>query len=82
MSVVIAMTLGLLSNSAPSIAQSENWLLDEAKKLNIEIATLYKVGRYADAIPLARRALELREKALSPDHPDVAWSLNTSCSSL
>ena len=33
-------------------------------------------GRYADAEPLYRRALAIQEKALGPDHPDVATSLN------
>jgi hypothetical protein len=28
------------------------------------------------AIPLAQRSLAIREKALDPDHPDVAQSLN------
>jgi tetratricopeptide (TPR) repeat protein len=32
--------------------------------------------RYADAEPLEKRALAIREKALGPDHPDVAQSLN------
>src|ERR1700693_4057798 len=32
--------------------------------------------RYDEAEPLLRRALELREKALGPDHPDIAQSLN------
>ena len=33
-------------------------------------------GRYAEAEPLYERALAIREKALGPDHPDVATSLN------
>ena len=33
-------------------------------------------GRYADAEPLYKRALAISEKALGPDHPDVATSLN------
>ena len=33
-------------------------------------------GRYADAEPLFKRALAISEKALGPDHPDVAVSLN------
>ena len=33
-------------------------------------------GRYADAEPLYKRALTIREKALGPDHPNVAVSLN------
>ena len=34
------------------------------------------MGRYADAEPLYRRSLEIREKQLGRDHPDVADSLN------
>ena len=33
-------------------------------------------GRYADAEPLFKRSLAIREKALGPNHPDVATSLN------
>ena len=33
-------------------------------------------GRYAEAEPLYRRSLEIKEKQLGPDHPDVAGSLN------
>ena len=41
------------------------------------LAELYKEeGRYADAEPLCKRALAIREKALGPDHADVAQSLN------
>ena len=34
------------------------------------------MGRYAEAEPLYRRSLEIREKQLGADHPDVAHSLN------
>jgi len=33
-------------------------------------------ARYAEAEPLLKRALEIREKALGPGHPDVAQSRN------
>ena len=33
-------------------------------------------GRYADADPLYKRALATWKKALGPDHPDVAQSVN------
>ena len=33
-------------------------------------------GHYEDAKPLYERSLALLEKALGPDHPDVAASLN------
>ena len=35
-------------------------------------------GRYADAEPLYKRALAIDEKALGPDHPDVATSTERS----
>ena len=37
---------------------------------------LYDQGRYAEAEPLYKRALAIAEKALGPDHPDVASCLN------
>ena len=47
-----------------------------ARSLN-NLALLYDAqGRYAEAEPLYKRALAIREKALGPDHPDVAPSLN------
>ncbi len=33
-------------------------------------------GKYAEAEPLYQRALAIREKALGPEHPNVATSLN------
>jgi tetratricopeptide (TPR) repeat protein len=33
-------------------------------------------GLYAESEPLHMRALAIREKALGPDHPDVAYCLN------
>ncbi len=32
-------------------------------------------GKYAEAEPLYKRSLAIREKALGPQHPDVAQSL-------
>ena len=49
--------------------------LDEATALNQQVMQLYQGGKFAEAIPLAQKALSLREKALGPDHPDVAQSL-------
>ncbi|WP_437841993.1 tetratricopeptide repeat protein [Sorangium sp. So ce1153] len=50
--------------------------LEEAERLNARVVELQQAGRYDEAIPLARSALELREEALGPEHPDVAQSLN------
>ena len=41
------------------------------------LARLYgSQGRYAEAEPLYKRSLEIREKKLGKDHPDVATALN------
>jgi C-terminal processing protease CtpA/Prc len=46
--------------------------IDDARELNKRAIA----GRYSEAIPLVQRALAMREKALGPDHPDVATLLN------
>jgi CHAT domain-containing protein len=50
--------------------------LDEASRLNKRVEKLYSEGKFGEAVPLAERALALREKALGAMHPDVASSLN------
>ena len=34
------------------------------------------MGEYEKALPLYQRALDIREKVLGPQHPDVATTLN------
>lgn len=50
--------------------------LDQAKSYHKQAIKLYRAGKTREAIPLAMRALSIREKALSPSHPDIALSLN------
>jgi tetratricopeptide (TPR) repeat protein len=45
-------------------------------------AMLSNLGRSAEALPHHRRALDLKEKVLGPEHPDVALSLNNLGSAL
>ncbi|HEV3467811.1 MAG TPA: TonB family protein [Pyrinomonadaceae bacterium] len=47
----------------------------EAGRLNLEVVKLFRLGKYGEALPLARRVLELREKALGANHPAVASAL-------
>ena len=49
---------------------------EAARLLNQAGFYLEARGRYTDAKPLCERALAIREKALGPEHPDVATSLN------
>lgn len=56
----------------PGGAQSE---AAEAARLNSEVIKLFGLGKYDEALPPARRVVELREKLLGPDHPAVASAL-------
>src|SRR5262245_4910999 len=57
-------------------ATEKDRALQEARNLYAEVIRLFRAGKYDEARPLAERVLELREKALGPDHHDVAASLN------
>jgi hypothetical protein len=47
-----------------------------AKDMNEQAGSLYEKGRYAAAQPLCEKALEIRRRALTDDHPDTAQSYN------
>src|SRR5215207_4510925 len=49
--------------------------LEEAVRLNEEVVKLYAAGKYAEALPLAERVVELREKELGRTHTLVAGAL-------
>ncbi|NJO61976.1 MAG: tetratricopeptide repeat protein, partial [Richelia sp. RM2_1_2] len=83
-SITVAMTLGLLVNipkpvtgqTQPTQSNQQSPELQEAERLNQQVVKLYQEGKYAEAIPLAEKALAIREKVLGKEHPDVATSLN------
>jgi CHAT domain-containing protein/Tfp pilus assembly protein PilF len=50
--------------------------LHEASQLYTESRRLYIAGKYDEARPLAERSLEIREKLLGPEHPDVARAIH------
>jgi CHAT domain-containing protein/tetratricopeptide (TPR) repeat protein len=57
-------------------ARPQNPAIKEAIKLTQEAHELFKKREYAKALPLYERALEIVEKALGPQHPATASSLN------
>ena len=57
-------------------AQAEEDPLERAMQLDKEAFGLHKRGQHVKAIALAGEALTLTEKALGPDHPIVARSIN------
>src|SRR5947208_1927128 len=73
LAVISTMLLIGLSTSAGKPQSTQN---TEASKLNRRIQELYRAGKYSEAIPIAARLVELREKALGREHPSTATSLN------
>lgn len=75
-SVVILLTslmvfgLGVISGCGHSVE------LEEASDLNKKVLKLFETKSYQEALPLAQRALQIREKYLGPEHPDTITSLN------
>jgi TonB family protein len=49
--------------------------LDEASRLSQQVVILYKQGKFDEALPLAKHALELREKRLGPENELVGRAL-------
>ena len=49
--------------------------LEEAARLTEQVVKLYAAGKYEEALPLAARAVELREKELGRTHTLVAGAL-------
>ncbi|WP_287521026.1 CHAT domain-containing protein [Okeania sp. SIO2C2] len=50
--------------------------LGKAERLNNQAVELYQQGKYAEAIPLAEKALAIRKNLLGDNYPDVTESLN------
>ena len=58
------------------LTEEERSELARAGELSKKVEALYAQGNYQEALPLAREALEIREKVLGPDHSEVATSLH------
>jgi tetratricopeptide (TPR) repeat protein len=66
---------------APLVACAWQWIERGADEEGAYLATLVanpliSLAKFAEAEPLFRRALAIREKALGPEHPEVAASLS------
>src|SRR5262245_29254942 len=59
---------------APTTNFSES--LEEGARLEKQALKLDREGRHAEAEPLFKRSLAIKEKGLGYDHLDVAWSLS------
>ena len=80
--IALAAVGGICVDIVPASAQQNEITapdrqgVDEANRLNQQAIQFYQQGRYSEAEPLYKRSLAIYEKALGPDHPDVAQSLN------
>jgi tetratricopeptide (TPR) repeat protein len=61
----------------PDAAAKNEIEIEEAKQLNQQTMNLIKQGRFAEAVPIAQKALSIREKVFGAEHPDTATSLNS-----
>src|SRR5579864_4334164 len=65
---VFLMAAGLV---APLAAQQGSW-----EELNAKVVSLYRQGKYAEALSFAQEALQVAETRFGPEHPNLAMSLN------
>ena len=70
---LIATALFVLIFWPASQARAQASTVDE---LNKRVTELFRVGKFAEAIPFAQQVLAITEKALGPDDPNVATTLN------
>jgi tetratricopeptide (TPR) repeat protein len=70
---VMALAAVLCLTGGPAYAQGAGI---EWETLIEEVRTLYRAGRYDRAATVAKKALEVAEKRVGLNHPDVATSLS------
>jgi CHAT domain-containing protein/Tfp pilus assembly protein PilF len=58
------------------VATDDDRALYEARKLGSECVRLRGAAKYDDALPLAERALEIRQRVLGTNHRDVAAAIS------
>ena len=58
----------------PVSVMSQN--LAEAERLSQQVLQFYRAGKFGEAVPLAERAVSLREQAVGKDHAVVAVALS------
>lgn len=75
MKTVIVLLSALLLVASAS-AQAQDGDLKEASQLSQQVVKLYNEGKYEEALPLARRAVEIREKLLGKEDLLVADALS------
>jgi TonB family protein len=73
--IILFLTSLLSSTIASSQTPPESPELKEATELNRSVVKLYRENKFDEALPLAKRALEIRERLLPPADSRVSISL-------
>ncbi len=71
---VLALLVLCFTTADAAAAQGANDAA-EADRLNAEVIQLFRAGKYDEALPLAKRVVELREKALGGADVKLAYAL-------
>ena len=53
-----------------------DWTMERLRAAGCDEIVVVNQGRYGEAEPLYKRSLAIKKKALGPDHPSVATSLD------
>ena len=73
--VCLLLTSLLITSTVVSQSSQEPPELSEASEMTKSAAKYFKEGKFDEALPLARRALEIREQMLPPTDPRVTMAL-------
>jgi TonB family protein len=71
--LILMMSCGAFAQTTPGQSQTPQGA--EADKLNAQVLKLAGEGKNAEALAVARRVLDLRERELGREHPSVASAL-------
>ncbi len=58
----VGMPVPIVEQALSQVSEEDEYKLAEAERLNQQVAELYQQGKYAEAIPLAEKALDIRRK--------------------
>ena len=74
--IIVVLAVGA-SNNGNAADEQDKKAIAEAKELDKKANELFDAGNYDEALPLAQKSLEIKEKELGKGHPEVAVSLNS-----
>ncbi|HEX8117578.1 MAG TPA: TonB family protein [Pyrinomonadaceae bacterium] len=72
----LALLILILTTLCPAVSAQGAGDAAEADRLNAQVLKLYQGGKYEEALPLAKRVVELREKTLGREDQNVANALS------